>query len=401
MFLEYAVWGAWAPVLAARLLGPLKMSGKQTGWIYATLPLASMFSPLVAGQLADKYFDARWVLAVAHIVGALLLYVAIRQKTFGRLFVVMLLYSMCYAATIPLVNALMFRHLPDAKLSPKIFIWAPVAWALIGYCLTGWRSFRKSEGDGSDCLLLASVLSVLMAVVCLLQPATPPQPAEGTTPIVQALAMLKDLPFAIFIGVSLLVSGTMQFYFLGTARFMQDVRISGKYVPAAMGIAQAAQALATLFLLELFMDKLGFQWTLAIGAASWLTLYVVYALTKARWLIAMVQVLHGLAYVFFIIVGQIYVDSVASAVPAAIRSSAQALIILVTMGISLFLGTQLAGITMDKFSADGRFQWRKIWTVPLAITLAGVLVLATAFHPPAAEKAHASSPAQAGAAQKA
>ncbi len=115
MFMEYAVWGAWAPVLAARLLGPLKMSGKQTGWIYATLPLASMASPLVAGQLADKYFDTGWVLAVAHLVGALLLYLAIRQKTFGRLFVVMLLYSLCFAATIPLVNALMFRHLPDAK----------------------------------------------------------------------------------------------------------------------------------------------------------------------------------------------------------------------------------------------------------------------------------------------
>ena len=32
MFMEYAVWGAWMPVLAARLLGPLKMSGKQTGY---------------------------------------------------------------------------------------------------------------------------------------------------------------------------------------------------------------------------------------------------------------------------------------------------------------------------------------------------------------------------------
>jgi MFS family permease len=57
MFLEYAIWGAWAPVLAARLLGPLKMSGKQTGWIYATLPLACMFAPLISGPLADKYFD--------------------------------------------------------------------------------------------------------------------------------------------------------------------------------------------------------------------------------------------------------------------------------------------------------------------------------------------------------
>ena len=57
MFLEFAVWGAWAPVLAARLLGPLKMTGKQTGWIYATLPIACIISPLVAGWLGDQYVE--------------------------------------------------------------------------------------------------------------------------------------------------------------------------------------------------------------------------------------------------------------------------------------------------------------------------------------------------------
>ena len=57
MFMEYAIWGAWMPVLAARLVGPLKMSGKQTGWIYATFPLACIFMPLVSGQLADKYIN--------------------------------------------------------------------------------------------------------------------------------------------------------------------------------------------------------------------------------------------------------------------------------------------------------------------------------------------------------
>ncbi len=35
MFLQFAIWGAWMPVLATRLLGPLKMSGKQVGWIYS------------------------------------------------------------------------------------------------------------------------------------------------------------------------------------------------------------------------------------------------------------------------------------------------------------------------------------------------------------------------------
>ena len=60
--LEFAVWGAWMPVLAARLLGPLKMSGKQTGWIYAAMPLASLVAFPLGGYLADKYVDAKWIM---------------------------------------------------------------------------------------------------------------------------------------------------------------------------------------------------------------------------------------------------------------------------------------------------------------------------------------------------
>jgi len=377
MFMEYAVWGAWAPVLAARMLGPLKMTGKQTGWVYATLPMASMISPLIAGQMADKYVDTGWILAVAHLVGAVLLFAAVKANTFGRLFTVMLLYSMCYAATIPLVNSLMFSHLTDAgKQSPGIFIWAPVAWALVGYFLTGWRSVRKGENDGSDCLLLAAVLSVGMAAVCLIQPATPPKGAGGV-PMLEALSMLKDVNFSIFIAVSLVVAGMMQFYFLGTAQFMQDMGVSSKAVPASMAIAQAAQALATFLALGLLWEKLGPKWTLTLGASSWLLLYVIYTLKSPRGLIIVSQVFHGLAYVFFIIAGQMFVNLVA---PKAIVGSAQALIILVTTGIGLFLGTQLAGVVMDRNSEKGQFNWSRIFFVPMLCTLAGVLALALAFH---------------------
>src|SRR5512144_2932106 len=88
MFMEYAVWAAWMPVLAARLLGPLQMSGKQTGWIYATLPLASMISPLLAGQLADKYVDTRWILAFCHALGIMLLFMAAKTTKFKPLFII-------------------------------------------------------------------------------------------------------------------------------------------------------------------------------------------------------------------------------------------------------------------------------------------------------------------------
>ena len=89
MFIQFAVWGAWSPVLAARLLGPLKMSGKQTGWIYGTISLGAIVSPLIAGQIADRWIATEWFLTAAHLVGGVLLIVAAGRKTFGSLFAVM------------------------------------------------------------------------------------------------------------------------------------------------------------------------------------------------------------------------------------------------------------------------------------------------------------------------
>ena len=85
-----------------------------------------------------------------------------------------------------------------------------------------------------------------------------------------------------FIVTSLCVAGTMQFYFLGSGQYMMDRGISGKAVPGAMAMAQAAQAVATLVCLGTGRwSNLGFKWTLVLGAGSWLLLYVIYARRRA------------------------------------------------------------------------------------------------------------------------
>ena len=371
MFMEFAVWAAWMPVLAARLLGPLKMSGKQTGWIYATFPIACIFMPLVSGQLADKYVNTEIILGVAHLLGAVLMFVAARKTTFKSLFVVMFLYSLCYAGTLPLVNAILFANVPDVANQGKVFLWAPVAWALIGWFLTGWRWIFKTGEKGKDCLYLAAILSVIMGIGCLvLLPAMKPS-GTGEMPLIKAMGLLKDANFLVFIIVSMVFFALMQFYFLGTAPFMQAMGIPPKNVPASMAIAQAVQAIATFFLMALFMDKLGTKWTLTIGATFWLLLYIVYVQEKPTWLIVVCQSFHGMAYVLFVIVGQIFADSQAT---ADIKSSTQAMLFAATTGVGLFAGTQFAGFIMDTFRKEGKFDWRKIFMVPAAIALACVLV---------------------------
>jgi len=385
MFMQYAIWGAWFPVLAPRLLGPLKMSGKQTGLIYATLPLACIVFPLVAGQLADKYYNTEWILIIAHLAGAVLLFFAARRTSFGSLFVVMLLYSVFYAATLPLVNSMMFHHLGkvctdeaavDAA-SGKIFLWAPVAWALAGYFLTAWRWKFKTGELGRDCLYLAAALSLIMAIGCIFMPNTPPtqQPEQATQePILDTI--LGNTDFLLFIIISMLIAGLMQFYFQGTAPFMQDIGIQSKNVPASMAIAQVVQAVATFFALGVLLNSLGYKWTLVVGATCWLLMYIVYIGTKQRWLIVPAQALHGLAYVFFIIGGQIFTKSVAS---KESLSTMQALIFAATTGVGLLYGTQFAGIVMDKFKKEDKFQWRQIFMVPGAIALVCILVFMILF----------------------
>jgi len=388
MFLEYAVWGAWYPVLAARLLGPLKFSGKQTGWIYAAIPLGCIFMPLAAGQIADRWVNTEYILAGAHLIGAFLLFVAAWRRKFGGLFGTLLLYALCYAATIPLVNSLMFHHLrlafqnaPDADAavnaaSVKIFIWAPIAWALAGYILTGWRWVFKTGEKGRDCLIFAALLSVVVAVLCgSLLPETPPAGESEGIPVLQALSMLKNSNFLVFIVITMVAAGMMQFYFLGTAQFMQDKGIPAKNVPAAMALAQATQAVATWFLLGRLLghEQIGFKLTLPIGAACWLLLYVLYVAPGPRARIVIAQAFHGLAYVFFIIAGQLFGENMA---PEGTGASVQALVITAQSGVGLFLGTQLAGIVMDVFrSAEGKFRWRLVWIVPGAIMLACVAAL--------------------------
>jgi MFS family permease len=375
MFLEYAIWGAWMPVLAVRLLGPLKMSGKQTGWIYATLPLACIFSPLISGYLADKWFDAQWVILVGHAFGAVLLFLAAKQTKFSGMFAVMFLYSICYTATLPLVNKMLFAQYPAE--ATKVFLWAPVAWALIGYFLTGLRQVRKTGGDGPDCFYLAAVLSILMVAVCLFQ--YPLKPAAEGNPMLEALKMLKNSDYTIFILLQLVVCGMMQFYFLGTGQFLQDKGVSGKNISAVMAIAQAAQALATCFLLDWLIERNGYQWTFTFGAMSWSVLFMIYVVSKSKTPIIAVQAFHGLAYVFFVIAGQKFVGAMA---PESIGASAQSIIFIATSGIGLFLGTQLAGRIMQKNSVEGKFQWTRIWLVPLIITLLGAFAFAVLFNVP-------------------
>ena len=377
MFLEFAIWGAWSPVLAARLLGPLKMTGRQLGWIYGMMPLACILAPLAAGQVVDRWVPTQWYLGATHLVGGLLLLVAARVTRFVPLLILMGLYSLCFAPTLAFVNSLTFAHLPNPEVNYFwVRVWGAVSWVLAGWALTAWRRSGKCQVRGADCLTLAGILALVMGVYCFFLPHTPPAHKAGAAiPFIQAISLLRDPNFALFLALSFVVSTQLQFYFLGTARFLEDIGTSHSAIPAAMSIAQAAQVVAMAVILPYIFPRLGYQWTLAAGAAFWLAMFLIYRRMRPRTLVIASMALHGLAYAFFFDAAFLYVKRVT---PADIPGSAQALYTTVTLGLGLFVGTRLTGIVMDRLHDEEGFRWRTIFLVP-CVTLAACVVAFAVF----------------------
>ncbi len=284
MFLQFAVWGAWSPVLAARLLGPLKMSGKQTGWIYGTIYIGCIISPLIAGQIADRWVATQYFLAAAHLAGGILLLASARQRRFTLLFAIMLLYALAFAPTLALVNSLMFAHLTDpANQSFGVLLWGTVGWVVAGLALTFWRRL-KGSGEGADCLVLAGALHRPAAgLYCLTLPHTP-RPAAGRCSAVSQgrepaqRPQLPDLPDR-----RLSAGHATSVLLPGHRAVPVGIGRAGTVHPRRHDHRPGCATVATVLLAFYTSDirgRIGFVGIFSIGIAMWLVMYAVYALQR-------------------------------------------------------------------------------------------------------------------------
>lgn len=234
MFIQYAVWGVWAPTLAA-YLGGLESFRENTGFkigmVYMTMAIASMLSPFVAGQLADRYFSTERFLAFSHLVGGILLFWAAQITSYDLMFWVMLGHCILYAPTVPLTNSLSFHHLPNGeKEFGAIRLWGTIGWIAVGWAFSGWLALPSSVTEAlpappsvGDCLMVAAILSFVMAGFCLSLPHTPPsKKPENPWAFVGALKLARDPSFAVLLIVAFLVSTELQFYYVLTPNFFVD-----------------------------------------------------------------------------------------------------------------------------------------------------------------------------------
>lgn len=373
MFLQYAIWGAWLPVLSSYLINEIGFSGAQVGWIYALLPLATIISPFVGGQVADRYFSSEKVIGTLAFTGGVLLLVVSFATDFTVMLVGMLAYCLLYAPTLALTNSIAMINLKDSeKEFGGIRVWGTLGWIAAGWLLTGWRWLADAgtmPAIGGDMLFLAGVVSIVMGFQSLMLPHTPPR-KEGVKPwaILESLKMLQSRNFLVFIAITFVVATELEFFYILTAPFLESdtIGVSSNNVPAVMTIAQLAEIFVMAWLLSYFLKKYGMRKTLAFGVVAWPIRYIIFAIGTPVWLVIASLALHGICYVFFFVAAFIYVDKVA---PADIRASAQSLIAIVSLGMGRALGSVFAGWIRDVFTTGTETNWSYVFLVPCALTL--------------------------------
>jgi nucleoside transporter len=373
MFLQYAIWGAWSPVLSDYLLNDLGFSGTQVGIIYSLLPLATIVAPFIGGQIADRYFASQKVIAILQLAGGGFLLFISRVSDYSTMMWLMLFYCLLYAPTLALTNSVAFINLKNSEKEFGIVrVWGTIGWIAAGLVLMGWRHFAQAEEAlalSGDTLLLAGVFSIIMGFQAFSLPSTPPK-KEGTKPwaCMEAIKMMKDKNFLAFVIISFVVATELMFYYVLTAPFLTSDKIglSSANIPGVMAIAQVAEIFVLAILLPYFISKIGIRNILVLGVLAWPIRYIIFAIGEPAWLVIASLSLHGFCFVFFFAAAFIYVDTIA---PRDIRHSAQSLIMLVTYGIGSYIGSLFAGWIRDLFTSEAGTNWTHVFIVPCFLTV--------------------------------
>ena len=388
MFLEFFVWGAWYTSIAVFMVA--EGLGDLTHWPYTVNPVAAIVAPFFLGLVADRYFAAQKVFAVLHLLGGVIMLVAPGLIGNPTVFIVALLaYNLCYMPTLGLSNTIAFEHLDDQeKQFPIIRVFGTIGWIVAGLAVSFVVSPLLGEGIQAEAtawpIYLTGIGSLILGAFSFTLPDTPPvakgQPVSvASIAGVDAFRQLGSRPFYVFLAASLLICIPLAAYYNFTQLFLAATGFEN--IAGTQTWGQVSEV-AFMLVMPLLFVRWGVKWMLAAGMVAWVLRYALFALAapdSVVWMIYGGVLLHGICYDFFFVTGQIYVEKKST---PAVRGQAQGLLVLVTYGVGMLIGAQVAGEVYNGFLGSRDLlplaEWAEFWWIPAGfagLVLVGFVLL--------------------------
>ncbi len=387
MLLQFAIWGAWLPLVFG-YLDHLEFSASEQTWILWAFPISAIVAMFFGNQFADRNFAAERFLAVSHLIGGAALVGLGLTKSYAPFLVLMWVHCLVYVPTISITNSIAFRAMTDPKAE-----FGPIRMGgTIGWILVAWPLFFLLSDAASRNMIfyVAASASFILAAFSLTLPHTPPSKGTASDEPLAFLKAVKCLaiPAVLVLWFVTLIDATVHdLYFNWTGDFLQKtVGFSQKWVMPIMSIGQIAE-IGTMAVLAFFLKRLGWKLTMMIGVLGHAARFATYSyLYQYPGLIVAVQILHGICYAFFFAAVYIYVDE---HLPRDIRASTQGLFNLVILGVgplvARWMGPQLRNhYVLPEAGSDGKSvpDFAYLFQIPMVMALIAAAILAVAFWPP-------------------
>ena len=387
MFLQFFIWGAWYTTIAVYMTQ--QGMADKTHWPYTVNPIAAIAAPFFLGLIADRFFATEKVLAVLHLLGGVVMFLVPQATGNWVVFVLLLLaYNLCFMPTLGLANSLAFHHIEDQeKQFPVIRVFGTVGWIVAGLFISFvLRRFVAGVPEQTPMpVYTAATASIILGLFCFTLPHTPPRArgqavsARSITGI-DALSQLGSRPFYVFLVASFLLCIPLAAYYNFTQTYLANAGV--KSIAATQTLGQMSEVIFML-LMPMFFVRLGVKKMLIVGMGAWVLRYVLFALAAPDavfWMIVGGILLHGICYDFFFVTGQIYVDKKST---PAIRGQAQGFLVLITYGVGMLIGAQIAGNVFNRFLAGADAltlaQWQRFWYLPAGFAAAVLVIFALLF----------------------
>ncbi len=435
MFLQYAIWGAWLPILFP-YMGYLRFDATQSVLIFSVGALGAMIGPFIAGQFADRHFATEKFLAVSHVAGAALVWFLSTVSSFPLFLGLSLLYGLIFAPTLALTNSLAFHHLPDRDRDfGRVRVWGTIGWIVVGIAVGQWLGsahtpsgseaiaqaaarlgmdsgnpeavVTASQNAGrADAFRFSAILGLLMGLTCLLLPHTPPAKfagAQGAAPgaggdsrglvarrknaTLQALGEIRIQPLLTLFLLAVPISMIHQFYFVHTSGFLTELQNREAAAKSAAGVfnnilgvggggLMTIGQMTEIFVLAaipLFAKKISRKNLLAVGIVAYALRMFLFAKTDSMLPIVLGVALHGFCFGCFVFVAFMVVDEETT---KDVRASAQNLFNMVIVGLGIIVGSWFAIYVVGEWAkVDGKTSYPKLFSVPMWMSIACLFVL--------------------------